>query len=127
MAVSESEMNSASVVRLMEFLDSPDRHDRARAARLLVNGKEQPELVWPRLLLARHDDYWMVRYQLPRATVHFQIPAAQAIPVLRELLDDPYESVQSGSAWALERFGQGLQSDTLAELVRQGKRQPRTG
>jgi HEAT repeats len=124
MWLSETRLCSATVPELIGFLSRSHYLDRAGSARQLVNRKEQPEIVWPHLLAARADESWMVRMQVPRATVHLGVLADQAIPVLREMLDDHDAVVQSYSAWALERFGQGRQSDILAELVRQGRRKP---
>jgi len=97
----------APVETLLEALTDPDRHRRAEAARLLVNRKELPELVLPRLLSRKDDPEWMVRYQLTRAAVYLGMPPADAIPFLRRMLtEDEHEIVRSGAAWALRRFGE---------------------
>jgi HEAT repeat protein len=94
----------------------------AQAARELVNRRDPAAL--PVLLAARGHPDWKVRMQIPRGLVHLAAVPEQAVPVLRDMLDDADEVVQSYAAWALERFGQGNQAELLAELVRQGKRKP---
>jgi HEAT repeat protein len=111
MWLSQTQLASASVPELIGFLDSPHYGVRSQVARELVNRKEQPETVWPHLLARRSDESWMVRLQVPRATVHLNVPGEHAIPVLQELLNDPDGVVRSYTVWALEQFGQGPQTD----------------
>lgn len=124
MWVCDSQLLAASVPELIAWLADPHYGRRAQAARTLANRDPQPEVIWPALLAARADESWMVRMQVPRAAVRHDAPPEQAVPVLREMLGDPDEVVQSYAAWALERFGQGTQAELLEELVRQGRRKP---
>jgi HEAT repeat protein len=105
--LSLTELGAASVPDLVGFLASPHYGVRSQAARELANRKQQPELAWPGLVRVRADTCWMVRMQVARGAVHLAAPAEQAVPVLRELLADADEVVQSYAAWALEQFGQG--------------------
>ena len=121
----DAQLTAASVPELVAWLADPHYGRRAQAARTLANRDPEPDVIWTALLAARADESWMVRMQVPRAAVRHGAPPEQAVPALRELLDDPDEVVQGYAAWALERFGQGSEDDMLAELVRQGRRKPR--
>ncbi len=122
----DGQLSAASVPQLLAWLADPHDGRRAQAARTLTNRDPQPGVIWPALVAARADGSWMVRMQVPRAAIRHGAPPDQAIPVLRELLGDADEVVQSYAAWALERFGQGSEADMLAELVRLGRRKPRS-
>jgi HEAT repeat protein len=119
MWLSYSQLSAASVPELIGFLANTHHLVRAQAARELVNRKEQPKVAWQALVAVQTDDSWMVRLQVVRGAVHLAAPPAEAIPVLRHLLADADEVIQSYAAWALESFGQGSQKDLLDELPRQ--------
>jgi|GEM_PF-4915973 len=118
----DDKLAGATVSELIAWLASPYSTVRFQAAYEMIKRKPPPEVVWPVLVEMRADECCWVRMEVVRGAVHMAVPPKQAVPVLRELLADTNELVQSTAAWGLERLGQGSQAEILAELVRQGRR-----
>jgi HEAT repeat protein len=118
--VVEESLRDASVDDLLAALDEPGGERRGVAAqRLVFRGERQAEVL-ARLVRLRADSDYLVRAALARALVRFGLPAAEAIPLLRELLEDEDDFVSRQAAGGLERLGQG----SCTEL-RKGRKRPR--
>ena len=103
-----TQANIPSVDELISRLTVSNRFDRAEAARLLVNMRQEAAKALPALLSLYNDSYDMVRIQVPRVIIHMDPPAGQAAEILRILLDDESASVRSYAADAQRILAQRM-------------------
>ena len=116
-------LRDASVDDLLTALGDPDDRLRGLAAQHLVRrgrqGEHRAEIL-ARLLPLLADREYLVRAAVASAAVDLGLPTREAIPVLRELLEDEHDFVSRAAAFGLERLGQG----TCREL-RKSRKRPR--
>src|SRR5262245_19041260 len=118
---------AATIEALLLDLASRDQLVRGRAARQLVNRKEDGACTWPQLLALLEDPCDLVRVQIARAAVFLNAPLDQAILALQALLEDEAAIVSLYARWALEELGQGPYYSSLPRRVVQNSPSPKAG
>src|SRR5436309_3290550 len=95
-----------TVGELCGLLSSPDQHERAEAARQLVNKGRDAIGALPALLALHNDGYWAVRVQVARAILALCPRNERVVQILSELARDENEGVR-GYAREAEEVIQG--------------------
>lgn len=90
----KKEGNCLSFRDLLAMLASPDGFDRAEAAKQLCNLGKEASNAGPAIPNLNNDPSYLVRIQVPRAVIHFEIQSQEALNILDRLVNDENEIVK---------------------------------